>query len=159
MLQLIVAADLDHGIGCNNRLPWKLKTDMQFFKAMTMGHTVIMGRKTLESIGKALPGRKCYVLTTNPNCPNMREKYPDVVFTSDIGALSRMDAFLIGGKAVYELMLPYVSKIFLTEVDGHFECDVQFKVNLAEWAKVSEVPLGRSDYDAFDMTLLTYMRK
>jgi dihydrofolate reductase len=108
-LSLLVAADEANVIGKDNRLPWHLPSDLKYFKNLTWGMPVAMGRKTFESIGKPLPGRTNIVITRNR-------------------------AWVIGGAEIFEMALPQASRIYLTRIHHRFEGDVFFpKLSPAEW--------------------------
>jgi len=127
MLKIIVAMDQHRGIGIENRLPWSIKEDLQEFKRITLGHGVLMGRRTLESIRRALPGRTNYVMTHQAELP-----YENVVLVHDIEAFlkEKQDSddvvFVIGGASLYHLALDYVSEMIISEVKGVYACDTFF---------------------------------
>lgn len=125
---IIVAHDKARGIGRDNKLVWKLPNDMKRFKETTMGSTVIMGRKTFESIGGALRGRTNIVLSrTLPIC-NDKNVVIERNFEALLGKAQKAsgDTFIIGGMEIYGLFLPFVDGILVTEVDGIFDCDTFF---------------------------------
>lgn len=118
----VVAMDRKGVIGSNNQLPWQLSSDLQRFKKCTMGHTLVMGRKTYDSIGKPLPGRKTIVLTRNQQLAIPKVEIAttwDQVLEKSSGE-SRI--FVVGGAEVYKLLLPVCDDVLvtrvLTEVDG-----------------------------------------
>lgn len=136
---LIVAMARDGGIGLRGKLPWHEPEDLKRFKALTMGHAVLMGRATYESIGRALPGRRSVVLTrsgaTYPGC----ETAPSL---DEALALVRDDAlpFIIGGAQLYAAALPRVTKLYLTRLNRDVEADTFFP-ELADgaWREVRRV--------------------
>ena len=118
-VSMIAAVGKNLELGKNNNLIWNFKEDMKFFKDTTMGHTVVMGRKTFESLPKALPGRKNIVITSNADY----QAQGATVVTSVEEALQIADneeVFVIGGGKIYAEFLPYADKLFLTEIDA--EC-------------------------------------
>ena len=118
-VSMIAAVGKNLELGKNNNLIWNFKEDMKFFKDTTMGHTVVMGRKTFESLPKALPGRKNIVITSNADY----QAQGATVVTSVEEALQIADneeIFVIGGGKIYAEFLPYADKLFLTEIDA--EC-------------------------------------
>lgn len=127
MLTIIVATDEGRGIGLNNRLPWTLKADLKEFRKITMGHGVLMGRKTLDSIGKALDGRTNYVVTHQPSLP-----YEKVVLVHDLIAFLKEKqassdvVYVIGGASLYRSALPYVNELIISRVKGIHTCDTFF---------------------------------
>lgn len=125
-LCLIAAIARNGVIGKHNALPWRLSADLKHFRALTMGHPIIMGRRNWESIGRPLPGRENIVITRDRHyaAPGCR-----VVHSLDeaIAACSGHEqAFIIGGAEIYAQALPLVSVLYLTEVDAEVEGDVHF---------------------------------
>lgn len=120
-LSLIVAMTDGRVIGKNNQLPWHLSEDLKRFKKITMGHPIVMGRKTFESIGKPLPGRENVVLTRDKNF-----KADGVSIAHDLKEALRPDAFVIGGAHVFEAALPHITRIYLTLIHHSFQGDVYF---------------------------------
>ena len=127
MISIISAIGKNREIGKDNALVFNLKEDMKFFKETTMGHPVIMGQATFESIGRALPGRKNYVATLNPkNLPKDVEIVPDLIsFLKDYQD-SEEEIFVIGGGTIYRLALPYAHNLYLTEIDADADADTFF---------------------------------
>lgn len=118
-ISMIAAVGKNLELGKNNDLIWHFKEDMKFFKETTMGHTVIMGRKTFESLPKALPGRKNIVISSNPDYIANGAK----TVTSINDALKfaeNDDVFIIGGGRIYKEFLPYADNLYLTEINA--EC-------------------------------------
>jgi len=123
---LIAALAENRVIGKNNALPWHLPADLKRFKAITMGHPVVMGRKTYESIGKPLPGRRNLVITRNrdysaPGC--------DIVHSLDAAIAAcrgAQEIFIIGGGELYRESLPRAHRLELTEIRAEFEGDATF---------------------------------
>jgi len=123
---LVVAMSRNRVIGRNNALPWRLPADLAFFKRTTLGHPVIMGRRTYESIGKPLPGRVNIVVTGRrgfaaPGCivvHSMEEAYRAAGEVPEVA--------IIGGSAIFEEALPHADVIYLTEVDADVQGDVYF---------------------------------
>lgn len=130
-LSVIVAMTEERVIGNQNQLPWHISEDLKRFKQLTMGKTVIMGRKTFESIGKPLPGRTNVVISRNRSF-----QAPGVKTASDLeSALSvhreEDEVFVIGGSSLYETALPKADRIYLTMVHKGYDGDVHFPdVNL-----------------------------
>ncbi len=126
-LSLIVAMTEDRVIGINNRLPWHLSEDLKRFKKITMGHPIIMGRKTFESIGKPLPGRENIVITENKA---YRAEGTTVVHSLEdalkAGGASSGEKFVIGGARLFEAGLKMADKIYLTLIHGSYKGDVYF---------------------------------
>lgn len=125
-------------IGKDNQLPWHLSEDLRHFKALTMGHTIIMGRKTFESIGHPLPGRKNVILTRNQDF-----QADGVEVGHDLSDWLRQAAdekvFIIGGAELYQQALPHTQTLYLTMIDQDFEGDAYFPaVDLANEFKIVE---------------------
>ena len=126
-LTLIAAVARNGVIGCENRLPWHLPEDLRFFKATTLGHPMIMGRKTRESLGEnPLPGRPHIVLSRDPQyAARGSHTVPD--FPAALAACEGADeVFVIGGAQVYALALPYARRVLLTCVPGEYAGDAFF---------------------------------
>lgn len=135
-VSMIAAVGKNLELGKNNNLIWHFKEDMKFFKDTTMGHTVVMGRKTFESLPKALPGRKNIVISSNAQY----QAQGATVVTSVEEALQIADneeIFVIGGGKIYAEFLPYADKLYLTEIDAECEdADTYFpKFNKSEYIK------------------------
>jgi dihydrofolate reductase len=144
-LTSIVAVNHDGVIGAGNKLPWKLKTDMRFFKEETMGNVVLMGRKTFDSLGgKCLPGRYNIIVSHNLNLlPQSQECVAafgigDALFRAAIAPRGYQNHFVIGGASMYEQLAPYVERYLITMVDkvvenGDTYFDQSFLSNPDEW--------------------------
>lgn len=120
---IVVAHGLKREIGINGELPWKLSEDLKFFKEITMGQNIVMGRKTFLSIGKALPGRKNIVLTREPQAYKdleSEDSKTSLRFMSEDefrSNFSNLKAFIIGGSSIYEHFINECSEFFITKVD------------------------------------------
>lgn len=136
---LIAAMDENRLIGVNNTLPWKLSADLKRFKALTMGHTIVMGRKTFESLGRPLPGRRhiCLSRAASNNQLTADERWPEQVFwCGDLAAaLSLLQhessntsdtIFIIGGANVYEQALALADALEVTHIRARFRGDAFF---------------------------------
>ncbi len=129
---LIVAATDDDTIGIDNQLPWRLSRDLQQFKRLTMGHHIVMGRKTFESIGRVLPGRTCVVITRQQSW-----SFPGVVVVHDLAQLqeiiaSDLEPFVVGGAEIYAWLLPKAKRIYLTRVHTNLAGDAHLP--LIDWS-------------------------
>ena len=136
-LTLIVATDRVRGIGIENRLPWRLPEDLAHFKRTTIGHPIIMGRKTFESIGRALPGRRNIVVTRNPA---WRHDGVDTVLSlpAAMALAPESDAFVIGGAEVYAQAMPMCERLIITEIDRVFDCDAFFPpIDANQWQETA----------------------
>lgn len=157
-LAIIVAAARNGVIGRNNQLPWHLPQDLKYFKAVTLGKPVIMGRKTYESIGRPLPGRANIVITRDLSwCANGVE----VVHSFDealelASGVDVSEVMVIGGAEIYKAALPVAHRIYLTRIDLEPEGDAFFPEPGADWLLVSCV---EGDVDAsLHHSFLTYDR-
>lgn len=125
-LSLIVAYANHRVIGIENRLPWHLPEDLRYFKAITSGHTIIMGRKTYESIGRPLPNRRNIVLTRQtdwqaPGCKVFRDMPSALAACRD-----EQEVFVIGGAELYRQALSYAARVYATEIDLEIKGDATF---------------------------------
>lgn len=151
VLSLIVAMDRNRVIGRNNQLPWHLPADLKHFKTLTMGHTMIMGRKTFDSIGRPLPGRVSIVITRN------RAYAPAdvvVVYSLDeaLAAAPHDDeVFIIGGADVFREALPIAHRLYLTVIDHDFDGDTFLPEIGSGWREVS-----REDHEPDAKNLYRY---
>jgi dihydrofolate reductase len=140
-LVIIVAMTKDGTIGDKGKIPWHIREDLQGFKRLTMGHPIIMGRRTYESIGKPLPGRTNIVLTQSPNLITS----PEVVRLGSLKAAldhcrerNEELVFVIGGGKVYEAALPLADKLFITEVRQNVPGDTTFPAyDRTEWTEIA----------------------
>lgn len=153
MITLIAAVAKNGVIGNNNKTPWQIPEELALFKEITMGHTVIMGQKTYESIGHALPGRQMFVLTHSPQpTPS-----PDLVFCSSIqDALnktkSERSVFVAGGGSVYAQMMPLADELRISHINQEYPGDVLFpEIHPNTWKESS-----RTEYELF--THIHYIR-
>ncbi len=158
LIALIVAMDKNRVIGVGGGLPWRLPDDMRFFRKMTLGKPVIMGRKTYQSIGKPLKGRTNIIMThragfTAEGCV--------IVHSIDeaIAAAGTVDEIMvIGGATIYEQFLPMTDKIYLTEVDAEVRGDTWFAdISAENWQEISRTHHAADEKHAysFDFVILT----
>ena len=138
LIAIIAAMDRNRLIGDGDRLPWRLSADMRRFRALTMGKPIIMGRRTHESIGKALPGRRNIVLSRNPDY-----RAPGCVVVADLqhaldACEDAQEAMIIGGAQLYGEALARAHRMYLTLLDGSFSGDTWFpEYDLSEWRECS----------------------
>ena len=162
MLSIIVAKAKNNVIGKDNSMLWKLPDDLKRFKEKTIGHTMIMGRKTFESLGGILPDRMHIILSKNPDF-NIDSDYVKVVH-SLLELQEYMEDseehFVIGGAIIYNLLMPYCKKMYVTQLDKDFEGDTIFpKINKEEWEEVSREKGSNDGINDFDYEYVTYVRK
>lgn len=122
----VVAMAADRAIGINQSIPWRLPEDMKLFKRLTMGHPILMGRKTWESLGRPLPGRQNIVLTRDSDYT--AEEAVVIHDLSELGTLELMDSevMVIGGAQIYAHLLPKMKKLYVSEVEGNYAADTWF---------------------------------
>jgi dihydrofolate reductase len=138
MISFVVAMDENRAIGKDNDLPWYLPNDLKYFKKVTMGKPIVMGRKTYESIGKPLPGRENIVLTRDGN---YKAEGITVVHSVDEVLQKEEEICVIGGSEVFKLFLPVADRLYITEIHETFEADTYFpELNENEWKEVSREP-------------------
>lgn len=156
-LAMIACVSSDLGLGNDNQLLWNLPEDMDFFKTTTMGHPVIMGGNTYQSIGRALPGRENLVLSRSEVKGKDIEWFSDKKVLDDYLATLPGEKFIIGGASIYKLYLDEVEKIYLTEVDGKKPADVFFPdFNKADFQK-SVIKTG--EHNGISYQIVLYTRK
>ena len=140
MLSIIVAKARNNTIGKDNKLLWYIPDDLKRFEELTTGHVIIMGRKTFESLGKILPNRKHIVFSQNPDFKVNDENVEIVHSMLQLQEYIEDDNenFVIGGAMIYNLLMPYVKKMYVTEIDKDFEGDTFFpRINENIWKEIS----------------------
>ena len=160
LITMIAAAAENNALGKNNDLIWHISEDLKRFKRLTSGHAIIMGRKTFESMTKALPNRKNIVLT------NKKDYHPEgatVVHTlEDALTLVKDDSqpFIIGGGEIYRLFMPYCDRIELTRVHHNFEADVFFpKIDLNQWKEIARENIEATKEQPYNYSYITFEKK
>lgn len=159
-LSLIVAMAENRTIGLNKEMPWHLSADLKKFKKITMGHLIIMGRKTFESIGRPLPGRKNIIISRNSNY--LREGCE--VFNSLDSALESCskeeEVFVIGGATLYESILEKSDRLYITEIKKSFVGDTWFpEFDQNQWAEYQREDIDNDVSVDFNYSFVTYNRK
>ena len=161
MLSIIVAKAKNNIIGKDNKLIWHLPDDMRRFKELTIGHNIIMGRKTYESLGRVLPDRKHIVFTQNPDFKfddqNVRIVHSMLEIQEYIE--SNEENFVIGGAMIYNLLMPYVTKMYVTEINKDFDGDTFFpKINNEIWKEVKREKGPKDEKNNLDYDYVIYER-
>jgi dihydrofolate reductase len=150
-------------IGGNGHIPWHLPADFRHFKGLTMGHPIVMGRKTFESIGKPLPGRTSIVITRDADYRRdgvIIAASPDDALSAATAAAGGDEVFVIGGAEVYKLFLPKADRVYLTKVAGMFEGDAFFpELPESKWKLLDARENKKDEKNAFDFTYQIYERK
>lgn len=161
-ISFVVAAAKNNVIGKDNKLVWNLPNDMKFFKNITWGMPVVMGRKSFEALGKALPGRKNIVLTRQDD---YKAKDAIVVKTMDeakavVKEMDVKEMMVIGGGEIFQMVMPEAKRIYLTRVDAEPDGDAFFpKVNPAEWNLVSKKDHEADAKHAYNYSFQIWERK
>lgn len=145
----VVAMAENRAIGKQQRIPWRLPEDMRTFKRLTMGHPILMGRKTWESLGRPLPGRQNIVLTRDPS---YRAEGATVIH--ELSALETLElqdpeVMVIGGAQIYELLLPRMQRLWLSAVHGEYEADTFFPPFEKYFTRCTR----QESFDGFDLLL------
>jgi dihydrofolate reductase len=162
-ISIIAAMGDNRVIGAQGKIPWHLPADFKKFKELTMGHPVIMGNKTFESIGKPLPGRTNIILAKDPDyaadgCLISHSLDDAIALAKE--AEGSGEVFIGGGGQVYALALPMTDTIYLTKVHGVFEGDTFFpEFDESQWKLVNSEERQKDEKNSFDLTWLTYGRK
>lgn len=164
-LAMICAMATNRVIGRNNSLPWHLSEDLKYFRRTTMGNSIIMGRKTWESIGRVLPGRTNIVVTHNPDYSALGIK----VVTSLEAAIrlaesqalidGSAEAFIIGGAGLYAAALPQADRFHLTRVHASVEGDTRLAdFDESEWREVSRQDFLHDEVNPYDYSICVLER-
>ena len=156
-LTIVVAIDAQRGIGINNTLPWHLPEDLAHFKRVTLGHPIIMGRKTFDSIGRPLPKRRNIVITRNPD---WRHEGADAVYSLEEAVALAGDepAAIIGGAQVFAEALALADRMIVPEIAHTFACDTFFPEPApGEWKETAREN-HHSEANGFDFAYVTYER-
>lgn len=159
-LSIITAMAANRVIGVKNRLPWHLPEDLRHFKALTMGHHIVMGRKTYDSIGKPLPGRTTIIVTRN-----MDYAVPGCLAVNSIEAALTVchgdsEIFFVGGAEIYSQVLPIADRIYLTEIKRDFPGDAHFpEFDLSQWSEASREKHTADGGEPFEYHFVVYDRK
>jgi dihydrofolate reductase len=125
-INVIAAMARNRVIGINNTLPWRLPADLQHFKALTMGHHIVMGRKTYESIGKPLPGRTTVIVTRDANYRVAGCLTATSIDAAIAACGEDPDIFFVGGAELYAQILPRADRLYLTEIQAEYDGDAHF---------------------------------
>lgn len=158
---IIAALGKNYEIGRNNDLIWHISADLKRFKQLTSGHSVIMGRKTFDSINnKPLRNRRNIIITRSENY-----SFPDVEIVHSVEeAIRKMDgeeeAFILGGATIYEQFLPISDKMYLTLIDKQYEADTYFpRFDKKQWQVVEEIKVTNDEQAGVDYSFITLQRK
>jgi len=166
IISIIAAVGRNRVIGNKNSLPWNLPADLEYFKKRSINKPIVMGTKTFESIGRALPGRfnivlaqsvdypakGCQIATSIPEAIGLAEK-------SDLGQKSN-ELMVCGGQSVYRQFLPLTDKMYLTFIEGDFEGDVYFpEYNLEEWQEIERTFRSADERNPYDLNFVIFEKR
>ncbi len=160
IVTFVVAAAANNAIGKDNQLLWKLPTDLKHFKTITSGHTIVMGRKTFDSMGKPLPNRRNIVITRNPDL-----KIEGAEVTQSLAeVLERCkkdgEVFVIGGAEIYKEALERTNRIYLTRVHKAFDGDAYFPdLDPKKWVEVAREDHQADEKNPIDFSFITLESK
>ena len=159
MISLIAAMDKNNVIGYNNDMPWSLPNDLKHFKELTSHSTIIMGRKTYESIGRPLPNRKNIILSRSGY-----ETNDDVEVISSIDEIKKLakqeEVFVIGGGTIYEQVIPFADRLYITRIDAELKGDTYFpQFSETEWQVIDEKDGVQNEKNKYNHKFYTYSRK
>lgn len=158
-LSIVVAIAENRAIGKNNQLLWHLPADLKHFKQITSGHTIIMGRKTYDSIGKPLPNRRNIVITRQHNLQIEGIEVAGSLQEALALCQAENEVFVIGGAEIYQSALPLTQKIYLTTVHQSFEADAFFpEINTNEWLETEKESHDPDEKNALGYTFSTLRR-
>jgi dihydrofolate reductase len=158
MISLIVAIDNNNVIGKDNNIPWRLPADQAYFKKVTMGHIVIMGRKTYESMGKPLPGRTNWIITSDID---YRAEGCRIFTTVDevISKINGEEVFIIGGEKIYKEFFHLADKLYITRIKAAFKGDTFFpEIIERQWRLISTITGERNEKNPYEYLYMIYER-
>tara|TARA_B110000908_G_C10252899_1_gene453339 strand:- start:241 stop:822 length:582 start_codon:yes stop_codon:yes gene_type:complete len=159
-ITLIAAAAQNDALGKDNDLIWHISEDLKRFKRLTTGHAIIMGRKTFESMPKALPNRTNIVLTKNKNYKAEGAVVASTIEEALVLAGEDNQPFIIGGAQIYSLFMDHCNRIELTRVHHDFEADVFFpKIDTSKWTISKEEFISKTEDQPYNYTYITYDKK
>ena len=156
---IIVAVAENNVIGKDNKLLWHLPADLKFFKQTTLNHTMIMGRKTFDSIGKALPGRKTIVVTRQTDFAVENVTVAHSLKKAMELCKEETETFITGGAEIYKQSMPFVNKIYLTRLHQNFEGDTFFpEINAADFKLTSNQKFEPDEKNKIPFSIMVYER-
>jgi len=159
-LSIVVAMDDNRLIGKDNGLPWYLPADLAYFKKITTGNSILMGRKTYESIGRALPNRRNIVITRNPEALFSGCEVVDSIDAALSITKNDNEVMVIGGASLCEQLLPEVTRLYITQIKGKFKGDVYFPhYDQSEWLQISCESHQPDDINKFVYHFIVMERK
>ena len=158
-LSILVAMARNRTIGINNTLPWRCPEDLKHFKALTMGHHIIMGRKTFESIGKPLLGRTSVVVSRNPELKIAGCVIAHTLAQAIAACAGDTEIFVVGGAEIYALAMPLADTLYLTEIQRDVEGDAHFpEFDRHTWLEVAREMRSQQQPQPLNYHFVTYRR-
>lgn len=159
MINLVMAMDMNQAIGLGNQLPWHLPADLAYFKQLTKGKMVVMGRKTFESLPvKPLPDRINVVLTRNPDF-----SFPGVLVYNSVCKLMKdaenIDLYVIGGANIYKIFLPVANRLYVTHIYDTFLADTFLNIDFSKWEKHWRKVGSVDEKNPYEYEFVLYRRK
>ena len=159
MISLIVAHDPNRVIGFKNKMPWHIPGDLAYFKKVTMDKAMVMGRKTFESIGRVLPGRKNIIVTRNDDYQvDGAEVVTDLTKAIEIATAHHEEVMVIGGEQIFRAILPKADRLYITFIQQTFEGDTFFPQYGDEWVLVETTEEMKTP-DGISYVYLVYEKK
>lgn len=161
MISFIVAMDDNRVIGKDNQLPWHLPEDLKFFKRVTMGHPIVMGRKTFDSIGRPLPGRENMVITRNTDfqfdgCTIFYGLDEFLAFSEQ---KTEEEFFVIGGAEIFKQLLGKADRLYITEIHASFDGDTFLPtIEMNDWKEISREKGLKDEKNPYDYEFVVYDR-
>lgn len=158
-INLIVAVDLNNGIGKDNQLPWHLPADLKHFKNLTSGHPVLMGRKTFDSIGRALPNRRNIVISRQSGI-----EFPGVEVCNSLEQAMMLcknedEVFIIGGSQIFEQALSISDTLYLTQIHHNFDSDTFFpEINPEHWLETEKIDHHPDEKNLYSYSFIKYRK-
>ncbi|MCP4188134.1 MAG: dihydrofolate reductase [Gammaproteobacteria bacterium] len=160
LISLICAMDSNRLIGNNNQLPWHLPADLKLFKKTTLGKPVVMGRKTYESIGKALPGRQNIVVTSRQNWSAADCDVANSIDQALDLAMNSEEVMLIGGASLYRQTIDVADILYLTIINHNFSGDTWFpEIDLKHWQVASQELFEVDHENQYSFSFIKYLRE
>jgi dihydrofolate reductase len=154
-LTLVVAIDAQRGIGIDNKLPWHLPEDLAHFKRVTLGHPIVMGRKTFDSIGRPLPKRRNIVVTRNAGWSHEGVEVA-TSFEAAVAMIGDEEASIIGGAQIFGESFDIADRMIVTEIDHTFKCDTFFPpIDPQRWRETAR-ETHHSDANGYAYAFVTY---
>ena len=158
-VSIIVAMAENGVIGRDMDLPWHISADLKRFKALTMGHHIVMGRKTFESIGRLLPGRTTVIVTRQSDYQVDGAVIVNSLEAAQAAATDDSELFIIGGGQIYEIALPLADRLHVTRVHTEVDGDTSFPaIDWDQWELVSAERHGADEKNDYDFTFESYQR-